>query len=206
MAYTATDREQIEELKKWWNEYGKAIAIAVIVGLFIGFAWRYWHIYVAAKETAASEIYQSMGQASLLKQEGVVAQDALQLQSQYSKTVYASLASFLQAQVAVSQGHYVDADTSLIWVMNHSQNSAFQQIARIRDARVLLQLSKLDQAMNVISTVSDGAYQPMIDEVKAEIYAAQGNNKKAADLFQTAKAGYDLAGISNPLLNLKVAN
>lgn len=206
MVYTATDKEQIEELKKWWNDYGKAIAIAVMIGLCVGFAWRSWHAYVAAKETAASQIYQSMGQAALSNQAGVVAQDAQQLQQQYSKTVYASLGSFLQAQTAVEQGHYADADIALQWIIYHSHESSFQQVARIRDARVWLQLAKPDRAAAIILMVNDKTYQPMIDEVSGEIDAAEGKTAKATDAWQAAKGGYGVAGINNPLLDLRIAN
>lgn len=206
MVYTATDKEQIEELKKWWNDYGKAIAIAVMIGLCMGFAWRYWHAYVAAKEMAASEIYQSMEQAALSNQPGVVDQDAQQLQQQYSQTVYASLGLFLRAKIAVEQGHYGDADMALLWIIHHSHEPSFQQIARIRDARVWLQLLKPDRAAAVIARVNDTAYQPMIDEVNGEIDATEGKHSVASAAWQAAKTGYDLAGISNPLLDLKVAN
>ena len=206
MAYTATDREQIEELKKWWRDYGKAIAIAVVIGLGIGFAWRYWQSYVSAKETTASAIYQNMGQLDSYKLYGVVNQDALQLQNNYSRTVYASLASFLLAQTAVEQGHYANAHAALTWIINHSHDKAFQQVARIRDARVLLQMNKPADAMTTISVVTDTAYQPMIDEVMGEIDMAEGKTAQATQQFQTAKTAYGTAGLNNPMLDLRLAN
>ena len=206
MAYTATDREQIEELKKWWRDYGKAITIAVVVGLAIGFAWRYWQSYVSAKEEAASAIYQNMGQLASYKMYAVVNQDALQLQNQYGRSVYASLASFLLAQTAVEQGRYANAHMALTWIINHSHDKAWQQVARIRDARVLLQMGSPVLAAQVIAVVTDAAYQPMIDEVNGEIDMAEGKTAQAQQQFQTAKAAYNTAGLNNPMLDLRLAN
>lgn len=206
MVYTATDKEQIEEIKKWWNDYGKAITIAVIVGLVIGFGWRYWNRYRTAEENTASYIYQQQLQATAQEQEGPVMAYAAQLRDKFGGTVYATLASFMAARVAVINKKYAEASTNLSWITQKSDNAAFRQIARIRNARVLIQMKEPALAMRMISTVDDKRYQPMIDSVKGEIYSAQGNTKAAQQAFAQAKSAYQEAGIQNPFIQLRLSS
>ncbi len=204
MVYTATDKEQIEEIKKWWNDYGKAILIAVIVGLVIGFGWRYWSRYRQAERNTASYMYQAMLQAVSKGQATPAMAYAQQIQQKYSGTVYATMASLMAARVAVLDKKYSYASTQLSWVMQKSDNAAFKQIARIRDARVLLQMNEPQLAMKVIATVDDAQYQPLIDNVKGEIYLAEKNSQAAQAAFARAKSGYQRAGLQNPFLELRL--
>jgi predicted negative regulator of RcsB-dependent stress response len=206
MVYTATDKEQIEEIKKWWNDYGKAILVAIIVGLVIGFGWRYWSRYRKAEENSASYMYQAMLQATSKGQLEPAMAYAQQIQKNFGETVYATMASFMAARVAALDKKYSYASTQLSWVIQKSDNPAFKQIARIRDARLLLQMNEPQLAMKVISTVNDKHYQPLIENVKGEIYLAQHNKKAAEAAFEKAKSGYQGAGLQNPFLELRLSS
>ena len=35
-----TEEEQVEALKKWWEENGRSTVVAVIVALGLGFGWQ----------------------------------------------------------------------------------------------------------------------------------------------------------------------
>ena len=37
-----SNKEQADLVKAFWNDYGRWIAIAIIIGLVLGFGWR-WH-------------------------------------------------------------------------------------------------------------------------------------------------------------------
>ena len=206
MVYTATDKEQIDEIKKWWNDYGKAITVAVVVGLVIGFGWRYWNRYRAAEDNSASYMYQAQLQAAAHKQAGPVLAYAQQIRTKFGGTVYATMASFMAARVAVANKKYSDASTNLSWIIQKSSNPSFKQIARIRNARILVQMKEPALAMKVISTVDDKKYQPMIDSVKGEIYTAQGDAKAAEKAFKQAKSAYQAAGIQNPFIQLRLSS
>jgi predicted negative regulator of RcsB-dependent stress response len=206
MPYTATDKEQIEEIKKWWNDYGKAIAIAVIIGLVIGFGWRYWSRYRTAEEDTASAMYQAMLQATSKEQAGPAFAYAEQIQQKYGSTVYASMASLMAGRIAVITKKYSEASTMLSWVIQNGKIPAYKQIARIRDARVLLQLKEPQLAMKVLATVDDNNFAPLISNVKGEIYLAENNSKAANAAFEKAKSGYQAAGLQNPFLELRLSS
>ena len=35
-----TEEEQVEAIKKWWNENGKSIIVGIVVGITAIFGWR----------------------------------------------------------------------------------------------------------------------------------------------------------------------
>lgn len=179
MGYNATDREQIESLKQWWHDYGKAITIAVVIGLLIGVGWRYWSRYNANRHNAASQLYMQMFSALGQKQSGVADQYAKQLKSQYTQSPYAALAGMLQAKQAVAKADYHTAVSDLHWVVSNSKVVAFQDIARVREARVLLQEKQAAKARAVLAEVKASAFEPVVSMVKKAIDKAQGVPKKA---------------------------
>ncbi len=204
MAYTATDREQIEEIKKWWSSYGKAIAIAVIIGLIIGFGWRYWQRYQTAEEMSASAMYQTTLMAASRQKTDAALDYVNKLQNDFGKSVYATLASLLAAKVAVIAQKYPKAHSELEWVIKNGKSAAFKQVARLRDARVLLQMKQPAKAHQVLATVEDNDFQPQIDVIQGDIYQAQGKTKQAQQSYVKADAAYKAAGMNNPFLKLRL--
>ena len=37
-----TEEEQIEAVKRWWNENGRAVVFAVVIGVSGSFGWQFW--------------------------------------------------------------------------------------------------------------------------------------------------------------------
>lgn len=204
MAYTATDREQIEEIKKWWNSYGKSIAVAVVIGLIIGFGWRYWQRYETAEEMSASVMYQTTLMAAARQQTDAALDYVSKLQNDFSKSVYATLGGLVAAKAAVVAEKYSKAHSQLEWVIQHGKAPAFKQVARLRDARVLLQMKQPAKAHQVLATVDDKDFQPQIDVTQGDIYQAQGKSKQAHDLYVKADAAYKAFGMTNPFLKLRL--
>lgn len=205
MRANTTDKEQIETLKKWWNDYGKAIVVAVIIGLLIGFGWRYWRSHHLQKAENASAIYQSMVFSDSEKNYKLAQAYGKQLITQYADTPYASTAALLWAKEAVVANNMTMALNRLQWVIKRSDVKAFKQIARVRAARILLAENKLDAALAMVNKIEDKAYLPTIQQVKGDIFRAQGNNKQALQALTAAKNGLAAIGVVDPILDLKLA-
>ena len=63
----------------------------------------------------------------------------------------------------------------------------------------------LREELNILKTVDDPMYQPLIDSVKGDIYRALGKNKLAQQSYQAAKNGFENSGIVDPFLNMKIS-
>ncbi len=200
-----TDQEQVDMIKKWWNDYGKFIAIAVVVGLLIGFGWRYYNQHELQRAEQASAIYQSMGLASEQKNANAVKTYADQLTAQYPKSPYASLANFLLAKEMVGVNNLNGALMHLQWVVKNSKIKSYQQMARLRAARVLLAQKQPEKAMKMLAVVNDKNFAPLISSVKGDIYSAQGKQKMARAAYLKAKNGFMVLNTADPLINMKLA-
>ncbi|HLB56959.1 MAG TPA: tetratricopeptide repeat protein [Coxiellaceae bacterium] len=200
-----SEKEQIESMRKWWNENGKFILIAVIIGLAIGFGWRYFHKFEKQRAENAAMVYQSVMQADS-QGNMTTAQGGIKiLMKDFSGTPYASLAALLSAKEFVTGNNLSGALTSLQWVIKNSNQKRLQQISRIEAARILLAQNKTDDAMNEIKIVNDKNFLPLINWVKGDIYTKENNAEKARAHYSEAKSA--LAGFPPAMdfLNKQIA-
>ena len=58
-----TEEEQVEAIKRWWDENGKSTIAAIVLALAAGFGWQGWQGYQVDQRQAASDVYQAMLQA-----------------------------------------------------------------------------------------------------------------------------------------------
>lgn len=200
-----SEKEQIESIRKWWHSNGKFIVIAVIIGLGLGFSWKYWHQLQLRRTENAAMIYQSVIQADSQNNVKTAQGGAKLLMDQFPKTPYASLAALLSAKESVAQTNYADALTQLNWVIAHSNQPRLQQIARISAARVLLSQNQPKAALKIVSVVNDEYFAPLIAWVKGDIYAQQGDAKNAQKNYAIAKNAFGQFPPAANLLNQLLA-
>lgn len=193
-----TDKEQIEMLKRFWNDYGKALLTAIIVGLAIGYGWRYWQNYRTEKRAEASVAYQSLLIANQANDTKALTHAATQLKKDFAKSPYASLAAMLMAKVDVDAQQYAKAVAELEWVRTKSGNDFFAMLASLREARIQLALNKPQQALSLLKRQNLGTFAPAYAIVEAQAYLALGQTKLAHSAYQAAQQGFAKLNISDP--------
>ncbi len=199
-----SDKDQVQVIKDWWKKYGTTIVISIIIVLGISFGWRYWHYYKNKQAQRASILYEQMLSAKATQKTTDFGLFAENLKKDYSSTPYAALASLMLAKEAVSNNKFFDAQQNLQWVINHSSNVSFKQIARIREARILLARKQLQQALQLLQHVDDKAFMPEISETNGDIFAAQGNNAKALQEYKKALSSVTENSVMRPVLEMKI--
>ena len=60
MAYTIEEEQELNQLKEWWKDNGKAIIAAFILGVGGMLGWRYWQSYQANQIMQASAEYDAV--------------------------------------------------------------------------------------------------------------------------------------------------
>lgn len=182
-----SEKEQIESIRKFWNEHGKFILIAVVIGLLIGFGWRYFHTLEKRRAENAAMVYQSVVQADSQNDVATAQGGAKLLMTHFSSSPYASLAALLSAKEAIAKNDLPGALTTLQWVIKNSDQKRLQQVARIYAARILLAQNNPTAAMNELKTVNDKSFDPMINWVKGDISTKENNAINARDYYAKAK-------------------
>lgn len=115
--------------------------------------------------------------------------------------MYADAAHLLLAKLSVLKNKNAEALAQLDAVS--SKMPAFKQIALLRKARLLLEEKSYDKALSTLSSVTDSAYIPLMQEIKGDIYSATGKNQLATAAYQEAISGIQQQGLAHAFLEMK---
>lgn len=207
-----TDEEQIEAIKKWWDENGKSILIGIVLALGGVFGYQAWDNHVRERGEAASALYEDMLNAVTLDDPFAIldeerAQTARfiggQLKEEYTDSVYANFAAMLLAKLAVNERDYDTADEELSWALDNGVDDTLSLIVKIRLARVKLEKGEHEDALRVLTNVKPGEHRASFEEVKGDIYLAMGNEEQARESYQLAVNAL-AEGETRPLLQMKL--
>ncbi len=189
-----TEEEQVEALRRWWDENGRSTLVTIVLVLAATFGWQGWQRYDAQRMDSASDLYQQMLEAAAMAQEGVVTTApverlAAQLRSDYAGTTYAQFAALHQARVAVLAGDLEAAEADLRWVLGKADSgSETAAVAQLRLARVLAAGGNVEQALALLTPESAGKYQAATAMARGDVLAAAGRPEEALAAYRDAQA------------------
>ena len=215
MALDAAEEENIEALKKWWDENGKPLlffAIFVIGGYG---AWLLWQNSQATDAETASDLYEEVLSLAI-SEPGlpVTEQESLrilelfdQLKVDYSGSVYALYGALFAAQQLVNANDLDAAEDSLQWVLDNQQNGLFRQTdegliltTNLRLGRVILAKGESERALNLVNGIDPKTFEAGFAELRGDIYVTMGRIVDARDAYIAAQQ----AGSSNDGLRMKL--
>jgi predicted negative regulator of RcsB-dependent stress response len=202
----ANEQEQLEHLKKMWQEYGLAIILGVVIAIVAGFGWRYLqHRHEHTLEHASMRYEQLLTNVVNGNTEAVENQ-ATRLITRYPRTPYAEFAALQLARQDVYEGKLSDAEDKLQWVMQNGETKTLREVARIRAARVLIAQNQPDKALKLLNDISDTAYSAAAYEVKGDALLATGKPDQARVAYQNAMKAFPGFEVIRPILQMKIDN
>ncbi len=199
-----TEEEQVEAIKKWWQENGKSIIAGVVIGITAIFGWRAYDSHTAVQAEQASVLYEQMLVAARTNDEENALVYANRIFDDYKSSTYAVFASLMLAKVAAEAGELEEAETHLRWVMGNSSQAEFKHIARLRLARVLIANDKLELATETLNISKPGDFVARYDELRGDIYAKQGKSDEAIKAYEKSLANSKGSGDAQSLLQMKL--
>lgn len=195
MSYLS-NKEQADLVKAFWRDYGRWIAIAIVVGLLVGFGWRHYQQSRQQRQLAASVLYNDWLQSSV-GSGGKSTPDAVlikQFQSDFSSSVYRSLLELQVAADLMKQEKWGEAEAQLRGIVARNAHPSLTDLARIRLARVLIAEKKSAAALTVLAqTKTESQLMKMLVSIElSRAYQLQG---KQAEAHQAAADAHALAKI-----------
>ena len=186
MSAYQTDEEQVEALKSWWKENGKAATAGLVLGLGGIVGWQAWtqHQKTTAEQTSAQ--YQQLSIAISTGATASAAKQAELLISQHGKSAYAQLAALSIARQYLDQGDVTAAQEQLSWAINNSSEPAVKQIARLRLARIKLSEGDATGAAKLANDASKDAFAGEFAQLRGDIALANSDKAAARKAYQTA--------------------
>lgn len=203
MDVTRTEEEQIEALKKWWAENGWALIIGVVIGLGAIFGWRGWQTHQALQSEAASDIYVQIVSDVRKQRYETARTHAEKLMQEYGSTSYALFASLMLAKLDAEAGNIESAINHLQWVINETDETALEHLARIRMGRLLLAEDKPEAALSLVEKIETQQFVVSYQELMGDIYTRLGRTADAHNAYQLALAAIGNNVNEDSLLQLK---
>lgn len=201
--YTTED-EQVEQLKKWWDDNGKSAIFGVVLGLAAIFGWREWQGHNIRQIESASEIYQQALTATNQNQVEQARGKANELLTGYGDTGYAVFARLILAHLAAEEADYNSAEQHLSEVLGTVTNESLKHEITLRLARVYIANNKADEAMALLNKNDYGAFAAVYNELKGDAYASQNKLDEARQAWQQAITDSQDSSTDLSLLNLKL--
>lgn len=186
MTMYTNEHEQWLAIKRWWKANGKWTVAIFLVAIISGFGVQYWQKSKLQATNEASMLYGQLLNGLQMKQLTQFGSIANNLEKNYSKTPYAFLSGLFQAEQAIQQGNWSLGQQKLQWAFEHAPSASLKQIAKLRVARILLAQGQGGQALKLIEKVEDPSFVVGINQVKGDIYLAQGNTSQARVAYEAA--------------------
>jgi predicted negative regulator of RcsB-dependent stress response len=206
-----TEEEQVEAIKKWWNENGKSLIITIVVVLAGYFGWNGYQENQRVQGEAASSIYQQLvNKATKPLAEQTEADKteietvAAQLKAEFPNSLYAKFAGLYIAKFAIEANNFEAAAAELQALVDAGEKGPVAYLAQVRLARVLIQLEKFDEALALVATTPEASFAAQYEEVKGDALFAKGDFAKALSAYQAARAAATSLGINTQVLLRKI--
>lgn len=197
---SSVDDDQIEQLRRLWDRYGRLLATVAVLVL-LGVTGRYFYEGRQQRQAAAAATLYAGWQQPPAGQSA----DALaaQLRADYPRSSYASFVAFAQARQAVEADQLADAAQHLGWIVQHAPQASDRALASLRLARVLLDQGKPQEALDALGK-DIPAGSPALAELKGDIAHRQNKPDDARKAYQEAIAGLPPESGQAALIKLKL--
>ncbi len=203
METNVSEREQLDEIRKWWNANGKALLIGLALGLAGLFGYRYWQQVQESTAESASINYQHFLQIAAAGPSDEARTTAKAIMEGYQNSVYARLTALLLARLEVDDQKLAAAKPPLQWVIDHGQDSELVGVAHSRLAQVLLAEGDAKAALSEISKLPKQGEHPLFAEIRGDIFAALNQRKDALAMYTLAIAEVSAVGGEVEYLEIK---
>jgi len=183
-----SEKEQLEEMRAWWTEYGRYVIAGVVIAVGLLFGFNQYQSSKLAAQVEASVLYESLtvhvSDGDLDNAESV----ADDLASNYANTAYAAQSNLAMAKLYMDKNRDQDAADVLNELLLMRGNKALKQVGRLRLARILLYQDKPQEVVDLLADQDDAAFAGLFAEMRGDAFAALGQITAAGDEYRTALA------------------
>ena len=179
-----SEKEQIEQFRSWWSEYGAYVIGGIVIGAGLLFGYNYYQNAKLQEQLNASTAYEAL----LVQVAGGDLDEAeaaaSEIASLYGETSYAGQAGLAMARLYMDKNRDMDAADALKAVIDGSANDELKHVARLRMARIYLYQDKAQEVVDLLVAEDAGAFAAAYTEVLGDAYAQLGRIAEAEDAYQ----------------------
>jgi len=194
-----TEEEQLEAIKRWWKENGTSLIAGVVIAAAGIFGWKAWEGYQANQAEAASMRYQQLltlaSQPTLEDAALTQAREQVTaLNDEHGGSLYADLATLIEARLAVADGDLTGARDALSRLIESTDRGYLKDLARLRLARLQLADDEADTALATLDAITSEALGAQRMELRGDAQLSLGNRENAREAYREALATAEASG------------
>ncbi len=179
-----SEKEQLEQIRSWWSEYGGYVIFGVAAGALLLFGYNYYQSSKLEAQLEASALYEQLTDHVVdgdLDEAEVVAGE---LGTVYADTTYSSQAKLAIARLYMDKNRDQDAADVLNELLASGGDEALKHVARLRLARILLYQDKAQEVVDLLENETNPAFSAAYGEVLGDAYHALGRIEDAQSAYQ----------------------
>ncbi len=181
-----SEKEQIEQMRTWWSEYGSYVIGGVALGAVILFGINYVRTNQLEAQYAASGLYDDLTNfvvdGNVDEAEVIVGT----LATDYPESNYAAQSKLALARLYMDKNRDQDAADVLSELVAGNVGDEFKQVGRVRLAKILLYQDKAAEAVALLEGQESSAFAARNAEVLGDAYVALDRIADAREAYQLA--------------------
>ena len=180
------EKEQIEEIRAWWDEYGNFIIAGVVFGALFLFGLNYYKTSKAEAEIAASVLYDELADHVAEGRVEEAERVSGELGTEFPDSTYLLQSKLAMARLYMDNNRDADAATVLRELVDSNQQAGFAAVARLRLAKILQYQEKYDEVLALLEQADTAGFTARFAEARGDALVALGR-------FDDARGEYLLA-------------
>jgi predicted negative regulator of RcsB-dependent stress response len=192
-----TEEQQVEALKEWWAENGRAVIVGVVLGAGLIGGWTLWKGAQEKAALAASDAFSNTLDIINKEDTDIDAVNALALSvsNDQPKSLYASYTRLAAAREAVEAGELETARDHLQWAVDNVKQDDVKIIATVRLARIIGALGDVAKALELLPSSYAESFTGLIEEARGDLLVASGESEDALAAYEKAQ---ESGSVANP--------
>ena len=181
------EHDQVDAVKRFFAENGKALVVGVILGVGALVGWRYWTSHQTESARSASLAYQNtVTEVSAGKPDSIHAAEKL-------------------AQQFVDQNELEKAASQLQQGLAATSDDNLKAVINLRLARVQVQLKQADTALKTLDTIKGEGWAAIVADLRGEALLSKGDKQGARSAWE-AGVKSDASPALSEMMQMKINN
>ena len=180
-----SEKEQIEQIRAWWAQYGGYVIGGIGLGVALLVGYNYWQSSKLEAQLQGSALYESLTEHVVTGNLDRAELVAAEIGTDYAGTTYAAQSKLALARLYMDKNRDQDAADTLSEVLDSDADEAVKLVARARLARVLLYQGKAQEVVDLLEGQTSAAFAAIFNEILGDAYQQLGRIEDAQAAYQS---------------------
>lgn len=189
MEIYSSENEQVDAVRNFFRENGRAIILGIVLGVGGLFGWRYWQTHQLTSANEASLGYEMV--IAALKAGDSNAESATMSFISGNANNYGAMAALELAKHLVDKGDLATAQKQLEVASGQTKDAELLALINLRLGRIQFAQKQIEPALATLSKVKSSSWSAEAELTRGNIFASQGK-------ISEAKAAYNAGLGLNP--------